>query len=229
MNNVAVLGLGKSGVAAMKLLLNKGYNVYVYDDNETQLNKYINTFNVGILTADNMDNLEFAVISPGVADDNKTVIEFKNRNVKIISELELGYLNTQSDIIAVTGTNGKTSTTTLISEFLNTSYINAYPLGNIGTPLCEKAETLMKSDVAVVETSSFQLKHIDTFKPHIAIILNITKDHIDRHKTYEDYITSKCNIIKNQSSTDYAILNYDEKIITATKKAVCHKIYFYLY
>lgn len=226
MNNVAVIGLGKSGVAAMKLLIRKGYNVYVYDDNETQLNKYINTFNVGILTADNTDGLQFAVISPGVSDDNKIIVELSDKNIKIISELELGYLNTESDIIAITGTNGKTSTTTLIAEFLNSSYINAYPLGNIGTPLCEKAEALVKSDVAVVETSSFQLKHTEKFKPHIAIILNVTCDHIDRHKTFEDYIESKARIFINQTSKDYAILNYDEKILKASKDIASHKIYF---
>ena len=226
MKNVAVIGLGKSGVAAMKLLIHKGYNVFVYDDNEAQLYKYINIFNVGILTSDNMEALDFAVVSPGVADDNKIIIELSEKKVKIISELELGYLYTESDIIAVTGTNGKTSTTTLVSDFLNLSYINAYPLGNIGSPLCEKVETLVKSDVAVIEASSFQLKYTDKFKPHIAIILNVTNDHIDRHKTFEDYIKSKIRITANQTSEDYAVLNYEEKILKLTENIASRKIYF---
>jgi UDP-N-acetylmuramoylalanine--D-glutamate ligase len=183
---------------------------------------------------DILKKIDCLIISPGVPPTSPFVQKAQKMKIPVISELEFAFQNLKNPIIAITGTNGKTTTTTLLTFILNKfvpndleenvedeSKINAVSAGNIGTPLSEIAlkildnndETLDENTIIVTEVSSFQLEFIDTFRPKVAIILNITPDHLKYHQTFENYTNTKLKIAKNQTFDDYLILNADDKII----------------
>ncbi len=190
--SVLIYGMARSGLAARDFLLKKGARVFTYDDKDKQKFK--------------LEKLDFVVISPGISENNELYKLLKNNNIPIISELELGCKNIQGNLIAVTGTNGKTTTVLLLSHILP----NSSAAGNIGVPITSLCEKSNKKDNIVCEVSSFQLLHTEMISPNISVILNLSPDHLDRHKTYQNYIDTKCKIFKNQTDKDICILNYDD-------------------
>lgn len=216
MKNVLVYGMGKSGVAAAEMLLREGNRVFLFDDNGLDDEKTPVLIKKGALplvdlTDDLINKLSLAVVSPGVPPNGN--IERLSRAAEVISELELGRRRCKGDIVAVTGTNGKTTTCRLIYEMLRESGKKTFLAGNIGVPLTQKAEEISAGDICVVEASSFQLHYSNTFKAKIAAITNISPDHLSWHGSYENYIKAKLKIFSNQTKDDFAVLNADDEII----------------
>lgn len=217
---VLIIGMAKSGIASA-LLCNRNNAIVTVSDNKTieQLGEPIKLlFNKDIKLAlgQSADELvqqqDLIVVSPGVPTDIPALNLAKKLNIPIISEIELGYSFCRSNIVGITGTNGKTTTTMLVGEILKAFNNNVVVVGNIGEPFSNNVERLSEDGWAVAELSSFQLETTDKFKPNISAVLNITPDHLDRHKTYENYIKAKEMIFANQDENDFCILNYDDKI-----------------
>ena len=213
--NVLVLGLGVSGVAACKLLIEKGARVKVSEGSDTpevrerlgEIEENLAGQEVGANTSEFCFSSEMVVASPGV---DVTFLREKgvlNPDSIVIGELELGALFCAAPIIAITGTNGKSTVTELVGHILDLSDRHTVVCGNIGNPLCGEVGKLTKDSIAVVEVSSFQLETIDEFKPYIAVLLNITDDHYDRHGDYETYKCQKLKIFKNQGESDWAVIH----------------------
>lgn len=222
---VLVIGMAKSGIAAALLCSRHGANVTVSDDKtQKQLGDAIKLlYNKNIVfslgkKADNLvANQDLIVISPGVPIDIKAVKIAKKLNIPVIGEIELAYRFCVSHIAAITGTNGKTTTTILVGEILKKINKNVAVVGNIGEPFANNVESIPQNGWTVAEISSFQLETIKDFRPHISAILNITPDHLDRHKTYENYIAMKERIFSNQNENDFCVLNYDDDICSKIK------------
>ncbi|MFY9217851.1 MAG: UDP-N-acetylmuramoyl-L-alanine--D-glutamate ligase, partial [Tepidanaerobacteraceae bacterium] len=174
-----------------------------------------------------LNGCDLIVLSPGVPSDINILDEARKRDIPIISELELGFWFAKAPIIAVTGTNGKTTTTTLIGEIFKNEGKNITLAGNIGIPLVREVEKAEAKDFLIVEVSSFQLENIMHFKPKISVILNISEDHLNRHKTFENYIETKARIFENQTEEDYAVLNYDDPIVRSFIKRIKAKTMFF--
>jgi UDP-N-acetylmuramoylalanine--D-glutamate ligase len=218
----SVIGAARSGVAAAKLLRNKGYDVFLSDFNPE--NK-INSDFVKEIIKNSIDH-EFGthsekvfendiiVVSPGVPQNSEVLEKAFSRGKEVISEIELASWFCKGKIISITGTNGKTTTTTLIGKIFEDGGKKAYVCGNIGTAFCDVADGIGEDEAAIVETSSFQLDNIQCFKPYVSIILNITPDHLDRYeKSIDNYISSKLKVTANQDDNDYFIFNYDDEVI----------------
>ena len=201
-----VIGAGKSGKSAIKLLKKLGYTTFLIDDKKTCLTEH--------LKEKLLKDLDLVVVSPGVPLDNSFVQEISNKGIEIIGEFELGARLLRCKSIAITGTNGKTTTTSLVGHILSESGESTFVGGNIGVPVSSFCLQTKNDDVSVLEVSSFQLESSPLFRPHIAAILNITPDHLNRHKTMENYIKAKLNIFKNQTYKDYAVINLDDEILS---------------
>ena len=208
--NFLVLGLSKSGVNSYNLIEKYGGNAYYYDD-------FIE--NIEYKKADNIysvKDLYCAVKSPGFF--NQKVLEcLRGKGIPIISEIELGFCFCKSPIVAVTGTNGKTTTVSLLHEILKEANLKSKLLGNVGTAFTSLADDCQFSDFAVLEVSSFQLMDIAAFKPHIGAILNIDNDHLNIHKSFKNYKRAKLNIFSNMGKCEYAVLNFDDKNLRDVK------------
>lgn len=204
---VLIYGFSDSGKQAALLALSEGADVYVYDDgNIPEL-----TEGVTLVTSEQAaPDADIVIISPGVPFDRPLLERARLEGKEVIGETEFAYRFCKSDIIAVTGTNGKTTTTMLINRILNMAGQSSYALGNIGIPLSAKVKELQPSQTVVLEVSSFQLESTVTFSPDISVILNLAPDHIDRHGSYPNYINAKCKIFENQVKRDKAVLNYDD-------------------
>ncbi|MGA2553729.1 MAG: UDP-N-acetylmuramoyl-L-alanine--D-glutamate ligase [Smithella sp.] len=211
---IVVIGMGKTGIATARYLGNQGAKVAVTD--EKQSDQWGGEFKqiagekwleVGDYNARVLEGADMVVPSPGVPPNNDLLVEAQKKNIPVVSEIELAYWFLKVPVIAVTGTNGKTTTTTLLGEILQRSGKKVFVGGNIGTPLIEYAETSQKDDFIVAEISSFQLQWIEKFRPFIAILLNITCDHINYHGSFAQYRRVKAGIFANQTKTDWAILN----------------------
>lgn len=223
MKKAIVLGAGISGIAASKLLLKNDIEVILFDNNPKinvdKLKKSIYgkaKLNIKLEDIDDEEykGVELCVISPGFPKTNSMYTKIVNKKIPIVSELELGFLYTNADICAITGTNGKTTTTTLVGTILADYYKkNVETVGNIGVPFCEKVMTEKEKQKYVIECSSFQLEDIVSFRPHVASILNLAPDHLDRYNSYTDYINAKLNIAMNQTSEDVMVTNYEDPIL----------------
>jgi UDP-N-acetylmuramoylalanine--D-glutamate ligase len=214
-----IIGLGSSGLSSALLLNRLGASVRISDKkDEVDLREPLKLLHSqGIRDVETsghsiaiLDNIELVVLSPGIRMDNPLVLEAKKRKIKIISEIELGYLCSKAKIIAITGTNGKTTTATLASELLDKAGLNNYLCGNIGKPFCDIAHKTKESDYVVLEVSSFQLVNTFDFKPHISMILNIDQDHLDYHGDLENYTSAKSRIFINQTPEDICILRKED-------------------
>ncbi|MFC7685509.1 UDP-N-acetylmuramoyl-L-alanine--D-glutamate ligase [Ureibacillus sp. GCM10028918] len=218
---VLVLGLAKSGVAAAELLHQLGAFVTVNDskpfDENSQAQNLLEkgiTVICGRHPEDLLDEgFELLVKNPGIPYTNPIVDDAVKRGLQVITEVELAYLVSEAPIIGITGTNGKTTTTTLLFEMLNNGGKNPLIAGNIGTVACGVAASATKENIIVTELSSFQLMGIKEFKPKIAILTNLYDAHLDYHGTFEDYAEAKFNITKNQDETDWFIYNADQEIV----------------
>lgn len=223
-HTVLVAGGGKSGIAAARLLLSAKKQVILYDENpdkdEEQLRQQVGAEGslkivLGELSDELLNEIEYCVISPGISLEQPFVIKIQKANIPIWSEIELAYHYGNGSIIAITGTNGKTTTTALVGEIMKNwvGEERAFVVGNIGIPYTEMALKMKEDSVVTAEISSFQLESAITFHPHVSAILNITPDHLNRHKTMECYIEVKESITKNQTADDFCVLNYDDEVL----------------
>ncbi len=215
-----IFGTGKSGVAAAELLEKQGAELFIFDGNEKLLIEDLRSKSeafrnaeimVGTIPEEVLKTLSVAVLSPGVSPELPVVLRMKELGIRIIGEIELAYLCGKGRIAAITGTNGKTTTTALTGEILKTFYPDVRVVGNIGIPFTSEAATETDETVAVAEISSYQLQTAETFHPEVAAILNITPDHLDRHHTMEAYIEAKESITKNQTKDDTVVLNHEDE------------------
>jgi UDP-N-acetylmuramoylalanine--D-glutamate ligase len=215
-----VSGVAKSGISAARLLKKLGAEVTIQDaktedklgDVVSELkSEGINLF-LGANPDDIVEGMDILVMSPGVPTDLPFVEKAKKAGVKVMGEIELAWLFCKSPVIGITGTNGKTTTTTLVGEILKAYFKNSYVVGNIGNPFADCCLDTTEDGCVVAELSSFQLETIDTFKPKVSAVLNITPDHLNRHHTLENYIAAKERVFENQDENDYCILNYNDEV-----------------
>ena len=215
---VLVLGLAKSGEATARLLEKLGAIVTVndakpFDENpaaQSLLEEGIKVI-CGSHPLELLDeNFELMVKNPGIRYDNPMVVCAIEKNIPVITEVELAYMISDAPIIGITGSNGKTTTTTMIAETFNNGGKHGLLSGNIGFPASEVAQKATAKDTLVMELSSFQLMGIDTFHPHIAVITNLMPTHIDYHGTFEEYVAAKWNIQKNMTTDDFVVLNFNQ-------------------
>ncbi len=212
--NVVVAGLGKSGMAAYELLEKMQANVCLYDGKEDlDTSSYKVPVYLGEIPEEVWQTLDCAVFSPGVPLDIPIAKQMREHNVPIIGEIELAYYCERGVVAGITGTNGKTTTTTLTGEIMKAYENQTFVVGNIGNPYTKEVGKTTENSYTVAEISSFQLETIDQFHPRVSAILNITPDHLNRHKTMECYIDTKFNITKNQTKEDLCVLNYEDEVL----------------
>jgi UDP-N-acetylmuramoylalanine--D-glutamate ligase len=221
---ILVVGLGKSGLSVVRYLAREGAKVTVSDmkrkaDLEPGRVQEMKTLGVtletGGHTMDTFVRSDAIIVSPGVPLDLPPLVAAKEKGIPVTGEMDLAVQITPTPIVAVTGTNGKSTVTAFIGALLQNAGHKVFVGGNLGTPLIEYAADGSKADVAVVEVSSFQLDTMESFSPLVAVLLNISPDHLDRYPNYEAYVQSKLKIFKNQGAGDFAILNDDDDILSA--------------
>jgi UDP-N-acetylmuramoylalanine--D-glutamate ligase len=211
---VSVIGFGRSGEACAKLLLEMGAKVFVSDIHKKERKIKGIEYEFEKHT-ERIYDAELIIISPGIPIDHPIVVEAKRRNIPVIGELEFAYeLLSNPIIVGVTGTNGKTTTVFLIQKVLEAKNIKTIVCGNVGTPLSSVVGKTEKDTVLIVEVSTFQLESTVNFSPYIGILLNITPDHLNRHKSFKEYQNLKFKLFRNQSKKDFAILNFDDPRVT---------------
>ncbi|MGN0471602.1 MAG: UDP-N-acetylmuramoyl-L-alanine--D-glutamate ligase [Lachnospiraceae bacterium] len=214
-----VIGTGISGIGAARLLARKGAGVTLYDEKEDidieGIRGRLGIDSVEIVAGVLPEAIDRAVtllvISPGVPVDAPIVNRYRDRGIRIIGEIELAYSCARGRLIGITGTNGKTTTTSLVGAMMRDYFGNAYVVGNIGNPYTDIAMDTDEASVTVAEISSFQLETIETFRPNVSAILNITPDHLNRHHTMECYVETKEAIARFQTGEDYCVLNYENE------------------
>ncbi|MBI3811772.1 MAG: UDP-N-acetylmuramoyl-L-alanine--D-glutamate ligase [Nitrospirae bacterium] len=219
---VTVVGLGRSGQAATRLLVRQGAKVTVTDHRPAVdldgpmalLRDYPVRYCVGGHPEEAFQDAELIVMSPGIAVESVDAIEAaKTRGVPVIGELELAFRFAKAPVAAITGTNGKSTTTALIGGILRQSGRRVFVGGNLGRPLCEAVLEPVEWDWLVAEVSSFQLETIGTFRPRVAVLLNVTPNHLDRYRTMEDYLSAKLRLFENQTEDDTAVVNADDPTV----------------
>ena len=219
--NVLVYGTGISGISAVSLLESVQARVVLYDENtklaKEQIRKKLAKDSnakivLGVLSEEIIQALDMVILSPGVPTDLPIVEEFYKRNIPVWGEIELAYQLSKGSVVAITGTNGKTTTTTLVGKLMKNYFDSVFVVGNIGNPYTEAAKEMTEETVTVAEISSFQLETIEKFHPKVSAILNITPDHLNRHHTMECYIETKEKIALNQTKDDVCVLNYDDEV-----------------
>lgn len=229
---VLVVGMARSGAAAAKLLLRQGAVPLLNDTKKADafgndLDDLLQTaceFHLGENPVSLLSDCGLVVISPGVPIDSPIVKQAAKKGVPLIGELELAYSLLHGQLIAVTGTNGKTTTVTLLGQIFENAGYTVHVGGNIGYPLSAIAMTSKESDIVVAEVSSFQLETIRTFRPRTAVLLNITEDHLNRHHTMEAYTALKKRIFKNQTEDDLAVMNDDDPAVRQMAGQISPKI-----
>ena len=235
LKKVSVLGMGRSGLEVAKFFKDRGISVFVSDSASADKLKNITDvldglsieYEAGRHSDKVWDGTDLVVISPGIPLHIPIVKLIKGKSIPIISELELAYNVSKAPFIAITGTNGKSTTTTMIGEFLTAFGVGVVLGGNIGVPLVKKVYNAGKDDVIVAEVSSFQLETTRNFNPSISLILNISSDHLNRHGTMENYLSLKSRIFENHSKGDKLILNYDDPAIRELSDKAKGEVYFF--
>jgi UDP-N-acetylmuramoylalanine--D-glutamate ligase len=225
---VLVVGLGRSGVASAFFLQEHGAKVIVSDSkSEAQLQSEVPALldrGISIETGQHgqrtFRDQDLIVVSPGVPSDQPQLQHARSLGIPVIGEVELAFRFLQGKVLAITGSNGKTTTTTLVGEILAKSGKKTLVGGNIGTPVISLAGQSTPDSLVALEISSFQLESIEQFRPWIAAILNITPDHLDRHHTFQAYVDAKARIFENQHAGDFAILNADDPTCVALKDKI---------
>lgn len=234
--NVLVVGLGVSGIACIKGLSEAGAKIYAFDEaSEESLkdrlkeiegieaeyffgNEEIDKINMGIF--------DYAIKSPGIKYEAPIIERLVKNKIEIISDIEAAYRATKATIVSITGTNGKTTTTSLIGEIVKASNKTCKVTGNIGFGIYYDAIKAKEDDILVAEVSSFQLAGTSKYKPRISVITNITPDHLDYHHTVENYTDAKFKNVINQDENDYAVLNYEDATIRNFSDKIKAKKYF---
>jgi len=228
---IGILGIAKSGLAAAEKIKQLGGIPFLSEINNESEIENVQRIKDNFLCefgrhSDKILESEFIIVSPGIPLNITILKRAEKKGIKLISEIEFGYLikHPASRIIAVTGSNGKSTTVSLIHHLLETAGYKSILAGNIGTAFTSFPIEKQGIDFIVLEISSFQLDLIETFKPEVGVILNITPDHLNRYQTFEDYARSKFRIFKNQNSNDLAILNLDDEVISGFPKNIRSKI-----
>lgn len=231
-----VVGTGISGIAAVKLLAKKGAEIILFDSNSKleyeEIQKKLPeglafTLILGELPGRVMERIDVAVLSPGVPTDLPFVIELQERKIPIWGEIELAYICGKGRVFAITGTNGKTTTTALTGEIMKTYFDSVFVVGNIGMPYTEYALEMKEDSVTVAEVSSFQLETIHKFCPQVSAILNITPDHLNRHHTMQCYVETKVHITRNQSKEQVCVLNYEDDYLQKVAKEIPADVFWF--
>ena len=219
---VLVVGTGKSGIAATELLLKKKIDTVLFDGNSQLDKEKLYSSNpllkqvpliLGEMTPEDMEEIDVAVLSPGVPTDLPMVSDLRDNGVEIWGEIELAYSFGAGRVVGITGTNGKTTTTALTGQIMKNYFKDVRVVGNIGIPYTSMVDDCTEDTVTVAEISSFQLETIRSFAPKVSAILNITPDHLNRHHTMENYIRAKEDITKNQTKDDICVLNYEDQVL----------------
>ncbi len=217
-----VLGLSRSGRSAAEFLLSRGAVVYIYDDitservekTARELEKRGAKRVEKEALSSTCELCDVLVLSPGIPIDHPLAVAFKRKGKAVVGETEIAARYMRCPVIAITGTNGKTTTVSMLTEILQAGGFEAKACGNVGTPMLDFC-TLGEKGVAVAEISSFQLETLNSLCPHIAIVLNVTEDHLNRHYNMENYVFLKAKLLKNSSEAEYALLNYDDETVRA--------------
>ena len=233
---VLVFGSGISGIGASRLLESMGKEVILYDGNTSldpeKMKQQIGEGTkveviLGELSDEVINELEMVVMSPGVPTDLPVVNKMRELGIMISGEVELAYTYGKGDVLAITGTNGKTTTTALLGEIMKNYKESVFVVGNIGNPYTTEVLNMNEKSVAVAEVSSFQLETIHEFRPRVSAILNITPDHLNRHHTMEAYIAAKEDIAKNQTAEDTCVLNYEDEVTRKFGEKVAAKVLYF--
>jgi UDP-N-acetylmuramoylalanine--D-glutamate ligase len=233
--NIIVLGLAKSGLAVAKLLVSLGAKVTLNDkkaEHDEEVIDELKALGVHVIVGGHPQGLihagiDMIVKNPGIPYTAEPIVEGLKLSIPIITEVELGYQFTDAPIIGITGSNGKTTTTTLVGEILQAAERHPIVAGNIGTVFCEKANNARPDEILVAELSSFQLKGTIEFRPDVACLLNVFPAHLDYHQTMEDYITSKGKLFANMGEKDIAVLNADNAACVQLAQTIhAQKVWF---
>ncbi len=233
---IFVFGCGLSGISAAKLLQKITSDIIIYDGNDkldiveirAKLQPdFKGSIFLGTVPDGLLDSIDLAVLSPGVPTDLDMVNQMRKKQIPIWGEIELAYYFSKGKVIGITGTNGKTTTTTLVGEIMKTYFDCVFVVGNIGVPYTQVVLNTTEESVTVAEMSSFQLETIKAFKPNVSAILNITPDHLNRHHTMENYIGAKKNITLNQDSNDVCVLNYEDEELRKISGELKAKVFYF--
>ncbi len=234
--NVLIIGTGKSGIASARLLLRAGAHPVLFDsDGKKEREAVLEAFSgeekpalyLGVLPEETAAKAQAVVLSPGVPLDNADVVRLREMGKEILGEIELAWTFERGSVLAVTGTNGKTTTTTLLGEIMKAYHNETYVVGNIGAPYTDIADRTEEGSVTVAEISSFQLETIHSFHPKVSALLNLTPDHLNRHKTMANYVSAKERIFENQTEEDTIILNYDDALTRDAARRTRARVVFF--
>ncbi len=233
---VCVFGAARSGVAAMHLLRHHNIDVVLVDEKPAKefrslirrIRRLFVTAHFGSLNESMLRGCEAICLSPGIRPDHPFVLKALERDIPVLSEVELAYYFSRSPIVAITGTNGKTTTTILTGQMVANAGVNAVVSGNIGRAFSDgvlSTQDETRDTVLVTEVSSFQLESIESFRPKVAAILNVTRDHMDRYSSMRDYIEAKFQITRNQTKDDFLVLNQDDPIVMKVAEETEAQVY----
>lgn len=234
--NVLVFGSGISGIGAAGLLEERGASVTLYDGNGKLDAEEIRgkmkdgakaDIVLGEFPEELLGKLDLVIISPGVPTDLPIVNRMRESDIPVVGEIELAYELGKGEVLAITGTNGKTTTTALLGEIMKAVYDSAFVVGNIGIPYTNVVDETRDDSVIVAEMSSFQLESIVDFRPRVSAILNITPDHLNRHHTMEAYIQAKKNVAINQIAEDTCVLNYEDEVLREFGETLQTKVLYF--
>ena len=234
MQTFFIMGLSKSGVSATRFLLSRGAKVFIYDDATSErMEKTVKELEeIGAIRVDKEGALKMPekcdaiVLSPGIAIDHSLAVAFKRKGKAVLGETELAARYMRSAIVAVTGTNGKTTTVSILGDIFERFGLKTAVCGNVGTPMLDFVD-LDENAVAVAEISSFQLETLSSVRPHIAVILNVTEDHLNRHYTMENYLFLKAKLLKNLTETEHALLNFDDENVRSFAEKTRAKCFWF--
>lgn len=233
--NIVVVGLGITGVAVIRFLKDRGAAVVATDmASESDLGPGVQEFQamgvsleLGGHRSETFEKADLIVLSPGVPHTIEPLLQARNRGVPVLGEIELASRYIRQPTVAVTGTNGKTTTTELVGDMLIRSGFKVFVGGNIGNPLIDYAGGKQEADVIVAEISSFQLDTIESFRPHVGVLLNITADHLDRYPNFAAYAAAKIRLFENQQADDIAVLNGSDPLVRSlTEKIISRKLIY---
>lgn len=233
---ITVVGLARSGLACASLLFELGAQVSITDNKDTELLRLNASslksrgikIELGRHSPSFIKGRDLIIISPGVPSDAEPVIWAHKFNVSLISEIEVGWVLCPATIIAVTGSNGKTTVTTLLGKVLETAGKRAFVCGNIGTPFSAQVAEMKEQDYVCLEVSSFQLETVDKFKPKISVILNFSRNHLDRHRDMQEYLGAKKRIFMNQDKDDYLVVNAEDALLRKLTQELAVRIVYFL-
>ncbi len=240
-SHILVAGAGRSGIDAAKLIARNHIKATLFDENkkgaltEEGLRAKLEQpgvdtaidIHLGELTDELIEATDVMVISPGISLEVPFAVKYREAGKEIIGEIELAFLYEKGTVCAITGTNGKTTTTTLVGEIMKAANPDTYVVGNIGTPYTGIADQTKETSCSVAEISSFQLETCKTFRPHVSAVLNLTPDHLDRHHTFENYADCKFLIGKEQTAEDAIVLNADDpEVMARASRVTAKKVYF---